>query len=321
MKIAVCFSGEPRTWQHTAEAIKYFFSSDVHDYKFFGHTWNHSYFNKEHQSAKNARINSFKPSSVTQDLLVNRNRLVDRFKNYNTQFANGWQDNYDNKTLADNLIDTFGMTDVLVEDKNVVTEHMSKNYLMDPNMNINIPKAKAANMRKPTGWSYLSYTKMRANALKTKYELENEMQFDVVVSARYDVCYPPGSKFDHLLQYHGVLLPIAVYGETNYYPNEFFLPHINELLYFGNSRVMNIVDEFYRYYSSGKFWEMTNEQFNDCSLKFCGYGPNLYRWLTIKNVLMVSKFHPYGVFRKTAEHLKWPQDWDDIVKANTDLFR
>ena len=298
MKIAVCFSGEPRTWQHTAEAIKYFFSGDVHNYTFFGHTWNHSYFNKEAQSASNQISGQLKKVSAIR-----------------------WQDHYDNKTLTDNLIATFGMTDVLAEDKNVVTEYVSKNYLMDPNMNINIPRAKAANMRKPTGWSYMSYSKMKANSLKTKYELENEMQFDVVVSARYDVCYPPGSKFDHLLQYHGVLLPIAVYGETNYYPNEFFLPHINELLYFGNSRVMNIVDEFYRYYSSGKFWEMTNEQFNDCSLKFCGYGPNLYRWLTIKNVLMVSKFHPYGVFRKTAEHLKWPQDWDDIVKANTDLFR
>ena len=314
MNIAVCFSGEPRTWKHTAAAIKYFFSSDVHNYKFFGHTWNSSYFNKEHQSAKNALINAFKPSTATQDHVVNK------FKNYNSRFAISWQDNYDNKTLADNLIDTFGLTDILVEDKKVVTDVMSKDDVIYPDLDIDIHRAKMANMRKPFGWSYLSYTKMRANALKTKYELENEMQFDVVVSARYDVCYTPETKFDQLLEYHGKLLPIAVYSETNYYPNEFFLPHINELLYFGNSRVMNIVDEFYRYYASGKFWEMTNEQFNDCSLKFCGYGPNLYRWLTIKNILMVSKFHPYGVFRKTAEHLTWPQDWDKILKVNSDLF-
>jgi hypothetical protein len=304
--IAVCFSGEPRTWKHTAAAIKHFFSSDVHNYKFFGHTWNNSYFNKEHRSAINAVATFVKSSNST----------VER----SSHDIISWFEDYDKKTLADNLIDTFGMTDILVEAKTVITEAMLKDCLIDPNLNIDINRAKQANMRKPSGWSHLSYTKMRANALKTKYELENEMQFDVVVSARYDVCYPPESKFDQLLEYHGKLLPIAVYGETNYYPNEFFLPHINELLYFGNSRVMNIVDEFHRYYASGKFWEMSNEQFTDSSLKFCGYGPNLYRWLTMKNVLMVSKFHQYGVFRKTAEHLTWPQDWNEIVKVNSDLF-
>ena len=312
--IAVCLSGEPRTWKYTAAAIKYFFSSDVHNYKFFGHTWNNSYYNKEFQSARNALSKSLKLVSATQDHLVNRNRLIDEFKN------SSWNDNYDNKTLADNLTDTFGMTDNLVEDKKVDTEAISKKSLINPDLNLDIHRAKMANMQKPFGWSYLSYTKMRANALKTKYELENEMQFDVVVSARYDVCYTPESKFEHLLKYHGKLLPIAVYGETNYYPNEFFLPHINELFYFGNSRVMNIVDDFYRYYASGKFWEMTGEQFTDSSLKFCGYGPNLYRWLTMKNILMTSKFHPYGVFRKTAEHLEWPRDWDEIIKINSNLF-
>jgi hypothetical protein len=306
MNIAVCFSGEARTWKHTATAIRHFFSSDIHNYRFFGHTWNSSYFNKERQSAINAAAKSVKSSSSTVE--GNDHEII------------SWLEHYDKKTLADNLIDTFGMTDILVEDKNVITEAMSKDCLINSNLNIDINRAKMANMRKPFGWSYLSYTKMRANALKTKYEFENEMQFDVVVSARYDVCYPPESKFDHLLEHHGKLLPIAVYGETNYYPNEFFLPHINELLYFGNSRVMNIVDDFYRYFASGKFWEMTNEQFTDSSLKICGYGPNLYRWLTMKNILMVSKFHPYGVFRKTAEHLEWPQDWDEIIKINSNLF-
>lgn len=323
MKIAVCFSGEPRTWKHTATAIKYFFSSDVHDYTFFGHTWNSSYFNKEHQFAMKSAMNSFKSSTAptaTPEQLLYKNILINKFKNRNVQTTSNWNEKYDNETLADNLIDTFGMTDVLVEDKSVVTEAISNANLIYPDLNIAIHRANMANMQKPFGWSQLSYTKMRANALKTKYELANEMQFDVVVSARYDVCYPPEAKFDHLLNYHGKLLPIAVYGETNYYPNELFLPHINELLYFGNSRVMNIVDDFYRYYASGKFWEMTNEPFTDSSLKFCGYGPNLYRWLTMKNILMVSKFNPYGVFRKTAEHLTWPQDWDKILKANSNLF-
>ena len=79
MNIAVCLSGEARTWKYTAAAIKYFFSSDVHNYKFFGHTWNNSYYNKEFQSARNALSKSLKLVSATQDHLVNRNRLIDEF--------------------------------------------------------------------------------------------------------------------------------------------------------------------------------------------------------------------------------------------------
>lgn len=314
--IAVCLSGEPRTWQHTANAIKHFFSSDVHNYKFFGHTWNNSYYNKEHRYARNSLINSFKSSnSAIQDHSVNT------VKNYNSQFEHSWKDDYDNKTLADNLIDTFGMTDILVEDKKVVSDICSSLDLIYPEYVAKFDKETSANQRKPVVWSHMSYSKMRANSLKTRYELENEMQFDVVVSARFDTCYYPDAKFDHWLQPYGTILPTAIYGETHYFPNEYFLPHINDVIYFGNSRIMNVVDDFYRYFVSGKFWEMLDENYTDCALKSCGYNVNLYKWLTIKNILIKNINIPYIVFRKTATNLTWPQDWNEIVNANRILFQ
>lgn len=313
--IAVCLSGEPRTWKHTAAAIRHFFSSDVHNYKFFGHTWNNSYYNKEHRFASNALSKSLKLVSATQDHLVNRNRLIDEFEN------SSWNDNYDNKTLADNLTDTFGMTDILVEDKKVVSAVCNSLDLIYPEFVAKFDKEYGANQRKPVVLSHISYSKMRANSLKTQYELENEMQFDVVVSARFDVCYPPTEKFDHWLQFHGTILPTAIYGESHYFPNEYFLPHFNDVIYFGNSRIMNVVDDFYRYLVSGKFWEMLDENYTDCALKSCGYNVNLYKWLTIKNILIKNINIPHTVFRKTEKNLTWPQDWDEIVNVNRILFQ
>ena len=291
--IAVCLSGEPRTWQHTAEAIKYFFSSDVHTYKFFGHTWNHSFYNKEHRLNGNLKNSAFK-----------------------------WHDHYDTQNLHNILIDAFGITKLLVEDKKIVSDICNfSNIPMNPEMVSKFGRENAANQKKPIAWSHMSYSKMRANSLKTQYELENEMQFDVVVSARFDVCYPTEAKFDQLLQYQGTILPTALYGETQYFPNEYFLPHVNDVMYFGNSRIMNVVEDFYRYFASGKFWEMLDENYTDCALKSCGYNVNLYKWLTLKNILIKTNNQSSVVFRKTAEHLKWPQDWNEIINANSVLFR
>jgi hypothetical protein len=39
MKIAVCLSGQPRTWDIGVPYLLQFFSSDIHDYYFFGHAW------------------------------------------------------------------------------------------------------------------------------------------------------------------------------------------------------------------------------------------------------------------------------------------
>src|ERR1700756_3283883 len=38
MKIAVCFSGEPRTWKQAVNSIKAFYSGN-HQFYFFGHVW------------------------------------------------------------------------------------------------------------------------------------------------------------------------------------------------------------------------------------------------------------------------------------------
>ena len=297
--IAVCLSGEPRTWKHTASSIKHFFSSERHTYKFFGHTWNTNFYNKEWSAAQRSKSNSHDQMHTQLDEHL-------------------YNETYNVEQLRTDIKDVFGMTELIVEEKSVVP---STPNLLNPMLNARFNREYSANLKTPTTWAHMCYSIMKANALKTQYELVNEMQFDVVVRARYDICYPPDSKFDQLLEYHGSILPTAVYGETHYFPNEYFLPHFNDVFYFGNSRVMNVVDGFYRYFGTGKFWEMLDENWNDCALKSCGYNVHLYKWLTLKNILMRSKIQSHAVFRKTAENLKWPDDWHEIVQSNLELFK
>jgi hypothetical protein len=98
-------------------AIKHFFSSDIHNYKFFGHTWNHSFFNKEH------RFESQHPNFKLKNQLMNVR---------NKQVTQRWHDNYDNQNLHDLLINAFGMTDLLVEDKKIISDICSSLDLINP---------------------------------------------------------------------------------------------------------------------------------------------------------------------------------------------
>lgn len=47
MKIAICFSGEPRTWLNAASSINAFYSGD-HEFYFFGHVWANNTWGNHH---------------------------------------------------------------------------------------------------------------------------------------------------------------------------------------------------------------------------------------------------------------------------------
>lgn len=297
--IAVCFSGESRTWRNTVAAIKYYFSSDIHTFTFFGHTWDDSFYNKENRQVS---AESF---------------TLKKFLSGERRLKNQWQCYHDPIRLKNEMTDELGITNLLVENKNVITDvYGHGKNLIYPTFSPRFPKENAVNYTKPATWAHMSYSMMRANELKSTYELENDIQFDIVVRARFDTCFEPNIKFEHILQKMGPVLPTALYCETHYFPNEFFLPHVNEVTYYGTSRVMNIVDGFFRYFVTGKFWEMLDENWNDGALKNCGYNVNLYKWLTMKNILLKYYYFPYIVFRKTAEHLNWPENWEEIKKIH-----
>jgi hypothetical protein len=280
--IAVCLSGEPRTWHKCAENVLNFYQSNTHNVVFFGHSWNSSDYTKENVS-------------------------------YNIKK----QENQDSESLHNAMLSKIGYQDLIIDDKSVLIlnpEHA--NDYQPPHFTAKY----SASLRKPMGFVHMSYSIMIANWLKTRYELNNNMQFDIVVRTRHDIYHTPDKKFsDFIPQEIG---PISLYGNTSVFPSEYWQIALNDTIFFGSSRVMNVVCDFYRYYHSGKFWSMLGSHWNDSYIKQCGYNVNLYKWLTIKNIQVVDNrlcFDSY-VFRKIAEYLTLPNDHNEIYEYERRMF-
>lgn len=284
--IAVCFSGEARTWKSNINTIKRYFSSDKHSYYFFGHTWSDSYYLKE----------------------CTRNKNVPCTERYLPHL------------LSKNMKNSLGFIDLEIQNKNSVIKKHTKDDWLFPNLGYTFAKKNAANYKRPYAWSHMSYSIMRANALKQRYELANNMVFDFVIRTRFDLCYAPNIKFEQLLENVDRNIPIALYADTYYFPFEYYLPEINDIFYFGSSRVMDIVDGFYRYWGTGKFWEMLDENWNDCALKNCGYNVNLYKWIIMKNILIKNVNPQAVVVRKTVEHMDVEKDFEKIAECDRTMF-
>lgn len=283
-KIAVCLSGESRTWKSCAQNILDFYRSDIHEVHFFGHTWTDSDYIKENQFYGVERYQKHHPVHLYQ-------------------------------TMKSCL----GYEKLLVEDKNVVDTTPEASVVSFDECNFGLKKA--ANLAKPTTYTHMSYSIMKANWLKTMYEIENDMRFDIVVRARHDTFYYPTLKFENYLPHQ--IEPTVIYGSTNTFPLEYWQNHFNDLFFFGPSRVMNTVCDFYRYYSTGKFWELMDAHWFDPYIKICGYNVSLYKWLMMKNIRVreTDLLFNMHVFRKKAEQHSLPQDVESIIQVERDLFR
>lgn len=285
-KIAVCLSGEPRTWKSCANNILEFYKSNVHDIMFFGHTWTESAYSKE-----------------------------------NTHYNIEQHEVYDKKLLYSDMKSCINYCDLLIEDKNLICIEPEPYVISFDECSFGLQKA--ANLVNPNVYVHMSYSIMMANWLKTKYEIENEMRFDLVIRARHDNFYMPGKTIDDYIP--NQIEPTVIYGSTNTFPMEFWQNHFNDVLFFGSSRVMNTVCDFYRYYSTGKFWDLMGANWNDPYIKICGYNVCLYKWLNIKNIRIreIDLLLNTKVFRKKAEKLSYtlPDDLDSIIKIEDEMFK
>lgn len=281
--IAVCLSGEHRTFNHCSENIREFFQSDNHNVVFFSHTWTDSEYVKEHAYYK-----------------VEKNEV------------------YDPVLLHQSMNDRLPFHKLLIEDKTVVDNTPAPQYTDFDDCKFGLKKA--ANLVKPTVYVHMSYSIMMANWLKTMYEIENNMRFDLVVRARHDMFFRPNKKFTEYIPHH--IEPTAIYGSSGTFPMEYWQNHFNDVLFFGSSRVMNTVSDFYRYYSIGKFWELSESNWNDPYIKICGYNVSLFKWLNMKNIRIVDieLLYNYFVFRKKAELLQLPDHVDQIIDLDRKLF-
>lgn len=282
--IAVCLSGEHRTFKKCAENIREFYQSDNYNVVFFGHTWTDSEYTKEHKFYNIEKKEVYDPAQLHQQM----NELI-KFEN------------------------------LLIEDKTVVNNELVAKTISFDECNFGLKRS--ANMAKPIGYVHMSYSIMMANWLKTKFEIENNMRFDIVVRARHDNFYEPGKKFNEYIPHE--IHPTVIYGSSNTFPMEYWQHHFNDLLFFGSSRVMNTVCDFYRYYSTGKFWDLMGADWNDPYIKICGYNVCLYKWLMMKNIRIeeVKLLYKTYVFRKAAaRYFTLPEHANLIYSFDRKMF-
>ncbi len=275
MKIAVCFSGESRTWLHAVNSIKAFYTGN-HDFYFFGHVWaNNTWGN--HPAYPVPEILDLNELSISLRSKINFTKLIVEHHHPEIDFKGYEQHNFGEELFG---------------------------------------KKKVFNTTIPTTWRSPLYSSMLSNHYKYQYEQDNDTHFDVVVHARLDVCYTPMTSINDYLP--GIIQPHALYCNTNYFKKEYMLPAFNDVFYFGSSDVMDIIDSFYRIYHNGNFYKMLGCDYFDGAYKATGPGALLYKWMTIKNILPIYvKFSQMPVIRKTAEGLRWPQDFSQIMEKYT----
>jgi hypothetical protein len=256
-RIAVCMSGESRSFRECAESIKKFFSDNGwrgNQYYFFGHTWD---------------ANGYKiwdgPGNVTR---IDAEQLDKE------------------KTLED-LNSHFKFEKIEIEDQFIKHDFGLSTF----------------------------YSRMKANFLKQKYEVENNMMFDLVIKTRFDLCYRPGVKFEDV--FASLIEEKTLYSRYGFYRGEFFLPNPDEVFYFGTSLTMDIVEDLYNSISTGAFDEINRATGAD-NLVWHRVGPGilLHRWLALRNILPRESGHvPYAAYRKQAIDRKCdPETEFELIK-------
>lgn len=256
MKIAVCLHGQSRTWKKCVSNIKKFFDlGPEHEIFYFGHTWG---------------MNSWK-----------------RW----TPEAPGayFEEDLDTDELYKNICEAFGPNFYLTVDKkyqlpeNIVS---SLEIQKDPTSGFE----NATNQKIPHTWNSMLYSHMIANHNKQRYEIENKILFDIVVSIRFDQCFDPNLNFATYLPSR----PFRkdwLYTEIVDFPFEFHQQALSDTFYYGSSKIMDQMDSFYRIYHNGKFFQLLNVNYFDGALKTVGCGVLLYKWATIKNIHLENIGH------------------------------
>lgn len=134
---------------------------------------------------------------------------------------------------------------------------------------------------KPHPYDSTPYSAMRSNFLKQKYELDNNMKFDLVISLGWDQMFDPTKTF-------AGNCPEAIRGtihcEVSMKPSEFHLHSINDKFYYGISESMDLVDTFYRAYHTGSIFKILDANYHDAAYKTVSYGTLLYKWVLTKNL-------------------------------------
>jgi hypothetical protein len=261
-KIAVCLSGQSRTFKHCAASLKRFYSTindNNNEYYFFGHTWG---------------SNDYKVKMDDGSIKIQSEKLFI-------------------PNLKKSLIELFEFSGLKISE----------------DLNIPVPK----HCLGPHVWGHLFYSAMMANYLKQKYEIENNMMFDLVIKSRFDLCYRPNDFFENY--FLGPLEEKTLYSYYGLMRPEGLLPTPDDVHYYGSSHTMDLVDGMYNNLHTGALDKILS--INSDNLPKIGPGILMYKWMTIKNILpkYIGSTGAHSVYRtRCAELGLTPEENFDEIK-------
>tara|TARA_Y100000389_G_C17468560_1_gene528038 strand:+ start:2482 stop:3288 length:807 start_codon:yes stop_codon:yes gene_type:complete len=167
-------------------------------------------------------------------------------------------------------------------------------------------------------WDPLFYSFEYSMLLKQQYELENNFTYDIVIKARPDIMYNPTKRFPF---YHHVNNG-SCYTATDIarFPSEFNKQCFDDVMFFGDSKTMDIMSGLYKYYAlknrDSRNLEKTTPQTDINTELHLGPGTLLYQYAVKHNIHPDSYKIDYAIVRSTmrGKELDSVEDYDKIKK-------
>lgn len=162
-------------------------------------------------------------------------------------------------------------------------------------------------------WGSVFYSTMRSNLLKQQYEVENNMMFDLVIKARLDVCYRPGTTFEN--SFHHPIMEKTLYSNFGHMNYEFHLPNPDDVIYYGSSLTMDLIDSLYNgLYQKTFYHPLNTSPGTNPAYLYVGPGVLIYKWMTMKNIMPVINVIDHAVYRKETIGVDALQEWPRMVE-------
>lgn len=174
-------------------------------------------------------------------------------------------------------------------------------------------------------WDPLFYSFEYSILLKQQYELENNFVYDIVIKTRPDTVYNPANRFPF---YHN-LVDGSCYAATdiNRFSGEFNMQCFDDVMFFGNSKIMDVMSGLYKYYylknkNSYRLKLSPNPPIDIDTSIHLGPGTLLYQYAVKHNIHPDSYKIDYAIVRSTMrdQGLDSVADFDKIKKLWLDWY-
>lgn len=152
---------------------------------------------------------------------------------------------------------------------------------------VSCPAQTIAKYNRPIQNTHITNSMMLANNLKKEYELKNNIIFDMVVNFNFTNSLGSNT-FDDFIENYIHEYPTCIFGNYQVSHRDYRTVKFNSDFCFGSSSTMNIVNDFHRYYSTGKLYKLLKADYYDSAYKNLHYKALMWKWLAIKNITPMS---------------------------------